>query len=258
MPRAATTEYFSGQGIVYLATRNSTTGAAEGFVDVGNVSDLKVSFKTDTLDHKESRTGQRLIDKRMTTGKTADAAFTLDSFSADTLGKAMFSTNTAVPLSASATESIVARLGKVVPLSKIKVNTVVVKNAGGSVTYLEGKNYTIDEAAGSIYFFTTAEATAQSAVAQITDAATCDITLKYAAQTLIETFQNSETEYTLRFEGLNTAQDNSPVIVTIWKFRPNPLKDLSLITNDLNKFEMDGAVLMDTSNGNKFVTIQKL
>lgn len=261
MPRAKTTEYFSGQGVVYLANRDAVTGLPTGFTDIGNVTDLKLSFKTNVIEHKESRTGSRMIDLRLATDKSCEASMTMDSFDADTLCKAMFGTLTTVASGTGVNEAaIIARLGKVVPLSKIKVSNVVIAGTGAksAKTYVVDKNYTVDVNSGSIYFFTAAEQTAASAVDQIADADVVSITYNHAAQESIETFKAAQGEYVLRFEGLNTAQDNEPVIVTIHKFRPDPLKDLSLITNDLNKFELSGAALMDTANGNKFATIQKL
>lgn len=251
MPRNVETKYFSGQGIVYLDD-------GTGFVDAGNVPELKLSFETQNVEHKEARTGNRLIDMRMVTDKSCNASITLEGFDPETLKKALYATSTASAAGTGVTEEIIAKLGKVVPLSKIKVSSVVVKDAAtGLITYELNKNYTVNTETGSLYIMTAAEQTAASAVSSIDADDVLDVTFNHAAQVSVDAFKASQKEYKLRFEGLNTADDNSPVVVTINRFRPDPLKDLGLITSELNSFVMEGAALADTATGD-FVQIQML
>lgn len=259
MPRETTTEYFSGQGIVYLAEKDAVTGLPLGFRDIGNVPELKLSFSSENAEKKESRTGQRLTAIRVNTGNTATASITLDGFDAETLKTAMFASVANDAAGNVAAESATARLGLVVPLSKIKVSSVVVKGTGAksAKTYVLNKNYTINTETGSLYILTTAEQTAAAAADQIADGDVLAVDFAYAAQTKVSAFKGSQKTYCLRFEGLNTALDNEPVVVTLPNFRPDPLKDLSLISDDLQTFVMDGAVLADTATGD-FAIIQKL
>lgn len=256
MPRETTTEYFSGQGIVYLAEIDAN-GVSLGFRDIGNVPDLKLSFSADTVEKKESRTGLRLTAARQVTGTTATASITLDGFDADTIKTAMFATATDAAAETGVAETLIARLGKVVPLGKIKVSSVVLKDYADTITYVEGKNYTVNTEAGSIYFLTAAEQSAASAVNVIADADDIHAVFSHAAQTRVSAFKDSQKTYKLRFEGLNTAKNNEPVVVTLPNFRPDPLKDLSMISNDFQSFVMEGAVLADTATGD-FAIIDKL
>jgi hypothetical protein len=258
MPRETSTKYYSGQGIVYLAEKD-ITGILLGYRDIGNVAELKLAFQTDVVEHKESRTGNRLIDMRLATGKTATASMTLDGFDPETLKTAMYATSVTSIAGSATAESITARVGKVIPLSRIKVSTVVVKGTGAqsAITYVLDKNYTYNAAAGSIYLFSTAEQTAAAAVNVIADAAVLAVDYAYAAQSLTKAFKDSQKTYALRLEGLNTADSNNPVVISIPNFRPDPLKDLSLLTNDLQTFQMEGAALADTATGD-FVNIQML
>ena len=250
MPREATTKYFSGQGIVYLDD-------GTGLVDVGNVAELKLSFETQVLEHKESRTGNRLIDMRMGTDKSCTASITLDSFDPETLKKAMYATITNSDAGTGVAESITAKLGKVIPLSKIKLASLVIKDDADTITYELDKNYTVNLEAGSVYIMTAAEQTAAGAANSIAESDVLHCVYNHAAQSKVDAFKGAEAEYILRFEGLNTADGNDPVVVTIPRFRPTPLKDLSLITGELNSFVMEGAALAVTSTG-EFVTIQML
>lgn len=257
MPRETETEYYSGQGVTYLSEKDAS-GNLLGYRDVGNVPDLKLSFSTNTIEHKESRTGNRLVDMRLATDKSCTASITLEGFDADTLKAAMYATATEAAAGTGVEETVVARLGKVVPLSKIKISAVVVKDETETATYVAGKNYTVDTETGTLYIMDAEEQAAAGAGATvIADADDLVVTYNHAAQVKVEAFQDSQKTYSLMFLGLNTAKDNQPVRITIPNFRPDPLKDLSMISNELQQFVMEGAALADTATG-KFVTIEKL
>lgn len=256
MPRASETQLFSGQGVVYLSEKDAN-GNLLGYRDVGNVPELKLSFSTNVLEHKEARTGNRLIDMRLATDKTCTASITLEGFDPETLKTAMYATVTTDIAGTVTAEALTARLGKVLKLAKIGATSVVLKGTGANsaITYQLDKNYTVN--GSSIYIMTAAEQTAAAATNSIADAAVLTVAYSYAAQTSTQAFKDSQKTYSLMFEGLNTADSNSPVVVTIPNFRPDPLKDLSLISNEFQSFAMEGAALADTATGD-FVQIQQL
>ena len=51
----------------------------------------------------------------------------------------------------------------------------------------------------------------------------------------------------LRLEGLNTAQGNAKVLVELYRVAFDPLKEISFISDDYNKFEMEGSLLADAT-----------
>jgi len=51
----------------------------------------------------------------------------------------------------------------------------------------------------------------------------------------------------LRLEGLNTADGNARVLVELYRVAFDPLKEISFISNEYNKFEMEGSLLADSS-----------
>lgn len=67
-------------------------------------------------------------------------------------------------------------------------------------------------------------------------------------------------EMAMRFEGLNTAEDNEPVVVEVFKFATDPLKELSLISDNFQQFVLEGSVLADSTKttGSKFFHALKL
>jgi len=255
MSREVATEYYSGQGIVYLA--ELLNGVPQGFVDVGNCPDLKTSLEVSTFEKKESRTGSRLLALRQTTEKKATIAFTLDSFHKENLQKALFGSLTSVATGSVTDTPVTARLGKVVPLPDIKVSSVVVKDAAtGLITYELDKNYTVNLETGSLYIMTAAEQTAAGAASSIAEAEGLEVSYTRADQVNIEAFGAAEKEYALRFEGLNTADANEPVLLTAHRVRLSPLKTLALISDETGTLDMEAPVLATTTG--QFFTIRKL
>ena len=62
--------YASFQGRVFLGKRDES-GLPIEVRSPGNVAELKLSLKTDVLEHYESPTGQRSLDHRMVKQKSA-------------------------------------------------------------------------------------------------------------------------------------------------------------------------------------------
>jgi hypothetical protein len=78
----------------------------------------------------------------------------------------------------------------------------------------------------------------------------------YAAQNKLDALTVGSLEKWLRFEGLNTADGNNPVVVDVFKFLLDPTKELSLITDGDNiaQFVLEGNVLADPlqASGSQF------
>jgi hypothetical protein len=67
-------------------------------------------------------------------------------------------------------------------------------------------------------------------------------------------------EYALRFEGLNTAESNEPVLIEVFRISADILKELALISDKVQAFELAGSVLLDNTRptGSKFFKTTKL
>jgi hypothetical protein len=59
-------------------------------------------------------------------------------------------------------------------------------------------------------------------------------------------FTQALPERWVRFEGLNTADGNRKMVIDRYRAAINPAKELSVITDELLKFELSGQVLADT------------
>ena len=135
------------------------------------------------------------------------------------------------------------------PLARLGVSAVVVKKAAavlilyvaGTATAADGEwDYKLNAEAGSILW-----AAVPKTAALITgDAITVDYT--FASQTTVGALTQAASEKYVRFEGLNTADDNKAVVVEIFRMLTDPMKELSLIGDKVQEFNLQGSVLADS------------
>lgn len=240
--------YFSGQGIVMLSTYEQD-GSLSGYVPVGNVTDLKISVSTSVLEHKESKTGQRSVDLRLTTETKCALSMTLESFSPENLARVSRGDMSSVVSGSVTGTPIKARLGMIVALPHIKVSSVVVKD--GATTLVAGTDYNVNADAGSIQFAST--------ITGVTDGDTLTVDYSYAAQSKVDALTQGSKTYALRFEGLNTAAENTPVVVEVFRMSADPFKELALISDAVQSFVLEGSVLADgtRTTGSKFFVVKQ-
>jgi hypothetical protein len=255
---SVTSEYFSGQGIVMISNKHSTTGEPTGFIPVGNVTELTLSTEISKNEHKESMTGQRAVDLTLSTETKVNFSAVFESLSQENLAYALRGAVSDVTAGTATGETVVAALGKIVPLSKIGIADFELSS--GSTTYVVNENYKVDTSAGSVYFMTAAEQSAASAANIVTDAASLTADYTYSAQTVMDAMTLGVQTRWVRFEGLNTVDSNSPVIVDVFKMDADLLNELSLISDELNNFTLTGSVLTDDTRqtGSKHFRVKKL
>jgi len=256
-------QYFSGQGVVLLATRNATTGEPEGFVTIGNVSALALAVATTNLEHKESTTGARGIDLRLTQEVNATVNMTIESLSQENLALGLYGTTTDVAQGTASEKTFASvKLGQIYSLDKIKVSTVSAEaNPSGTPTTLTvNENFRVNEDAGSIYFMTAAEQTAAGAAETLTDEDEVKVTFDHAAQKQMDALTTGQPERWLRFEGLNTADGNKPVVIDVFRFAADPLQELAMINEELANIAVEGSALADQkrTTGSKYFRVQSL
>jgi len=327
--------YYSGQGVVLIGERDAA-GNPKNLVPVGNVSALSIAIATSVLEHKESQTGSRGIDLRLTTETNCNLTMTMENF---------ISANLDIALRGSTTKEVAGTVtgevlnhpipGAVLPLDKINVAAVVIDNPAGTplVLYTNDStpwDYKLNANSGSIQLndgvaqlmsamatggtpLTAVSAATQAVVTvnnvtlgasagdyvtftlvtgtdaadlngkwfRVVSATTTTVTIDYnstaktftyttavmtsshktlsadytyTAQNLVDALTEGATERYLRFEGLNTADGNNPVVVEVFKFSTDPLQQLALIGDEVQQFELAGNVLADPlqTSGSKF------
>lgn len=243
--------FFRGQGRVFLGLRDAN-GKPQNLRYLGNVPELKMSLEINTLEHKESWSGQNLSDYRLDIGKKASMSATLENFSKANVAMALRGSVQAVSAGTAITGEVLgggsttAGVGDILCFEKRNATLVTIKDSTGSPkTLVANTNYKLNGTAGHIELLdlTTGGPFVQPLKADYTPGAMTEVGL----------FTSGSLEYFMRFEGLNTAQSNAPVIVDLYRIIFDPSKDLSLITDDLLKFPLEGSCLMDSSRSSASV-----
>jgi hypothetical protein len=227
-------KYFSGQGKVFIA--EVVNGVAGPLRSVGNTPMLKFDLKVKTLEHQESTSGQRLTDFRLDQGSTASITADLEEFTPENLARVLRGAPVTIAAGSVTAEALPAGLvaGDFVALKKTNVSSVVVKDSAGTpATLVAGTDYVLNEAHGSL---------------QILNVGTYVQPFKvdYANGPAVSSpmFTAGRKTYFVRFEGLNTANDDKPVLVEFYKFQMDPA-GLELISDNMSKFTINGTALYD-------------
>jgi len=231
------TDYFLGQGRVLVAARNAA-GEALAQRWLGDVSDLKISFKTDTIRNKENYSGQRGTVKNLIIGKEATVDLTLEELSQDNLALALYGKPTKIDSGSISGEALPIGLlaGDTVSLNYMKVSNVVITDSASTPVTLDASKYDINAEYGSITFKDVASAQQPFKVAYT-----------HAALDNVSVFTSAQPEVFLRYEGINLAENNAPIVVELYKVSTEPLKELALITDQLTNLAITASALIDNT-----------
>lgn len=231
--------YFSGQGRVYLAKR-SAVGQPLDLRWVGNVPDLKISLAVEKKDHKESSSGQRLTDFELITGKSGEVTCTLEEFSQENLELVLYGVTQDVTAGTVTGEALAVGVlaGSMRLLANQFVSAVTVTDSTPTTPKtLAVEKYKVHAQQGAIEFL---DLTTGGPFVQ-----PFKVAYSNGAAKRVGMFKAPQPELWLRFDGVNTADGNKRVIVDLYKVTVDPTKDLSLISEDVQKFELAGMVLAD-------------
>lgn len=230
--------YFSGQGRVFVGPR-TPTGEPGALRWVGNVPDLKISLSVETLEHKESYSGQRLTDLQLIKSKDGEFSCTLEDFNRRNLELVLFGVTENVSAGTVTEEALPAGVaaGDLRLLARQFVSSVVVRDSATTpATLTEGTHYRVHAAQGAIEFL---------GVTGFTQPFKVDYASGAAER--VGMFRAPQPEVWVRFDGVNTAAGNAPVIVDIYRVSLQPTQDLSMISDELQQFVLAGRVLADQS-----------
>ncbi len=237
--------YYSGQGSLYIAERDATTGKPKGFIPVGNVPELSIDIEITKFEHKESESGNRLLDLSIVKEKKGKFKFKLENLTLDNLALGLYGEKATVALGNVTGENVIAYKGKKLALAHPDVSSIVVKDDGDITTYVLDTDYTVDAKNGTITVLAT------SAIVELD---VLHVAYSHAAYTNLEAFTSAASpERFLRFEGLNTV-DNSTVIIDMYRASFDPLTNYGLINEELAAVDMAGSLLADSlvTSGSQF------
>lgn len=233
--------YFVGQGKVFIGQRDNL-GNPEALRYVGNVPSLKFSLKTDVIEHKESASGQRATDARIIKGKSAEFNCSLEDFNQENLALVLYGASSQVAAGTVTAEAFPAGLvaGDFVALKGQKVSSVVIKDsAAAPATLVAGTDYELNADHGTVRILNVG-AYVQPFKADYAKGAVTSINM--LTQPLPERF--------IRFEGLNIADGNKPVLIELYRVAVDPLKELMMIGENVASFDLSGSVMIDALKAN--------
>ena len=225
---------FIGRGPVYIKLKSNDGG----FLPVGNCSNLECSF-----DEEE----QTLQDFTSASGGNANALTEVSAFSGTMVmhdyspenlalalrGTVAFEAAGAVTAEAHGSNGVV---GEFIPFSYLRdatENLTVVKNDDSALE--EGTDYTVENngiivlGAGGI------------------DATGVKFTYTKHDSEVMEALTTGGLEYSLLFNGLNTAQGGTPVQIEIHRLKFSPAQGLQFITESFGEMSVDFEVLSDAT-----------
>lgn len=231
--------YASFQGRVFLGKRD-TLGQPIEVRSPGNVAELKLSLKTDVVEHYESQTGQRSLDHRLIKQKSATVNLTIEEFTKENLALALYGnhiTGNAGSVTAEPIGGSTPLIGDRYFLAHPKVSSLTLLDSAVSpATLTADTHYTADVDFGAIQFLD---------ISSFTPPFKANYT--YGITTEIGIFTQALPERYLRLEGINTAQGNAKVLVELYRVAFDPLKEISFISDEYNKFELEGSLLTDST-----------
>lgn len=242
--------YYSGQGSLYAAERDTVTGKPKGFMAVGNVPELSIDIEVDKFEHKESESGNRLLDLTIVKETKGKFKFKLENLSLENLAMGLYGTSAAVVGGNIVDEAVIAYKNTATVVKKLAlahpdVSAVVVKHTSGTPTYVLNTDYTVDAKNGTISILSGSA---------IVEAASLKVSYTYAGYNNLEAFTSAASpERFLRFEGLNTV-DNTHVIIDMYRAQFDPLTNYALLSDELAAVDMAGSLLSDSFvlSGSKF------
>lgn len=234
--------FFSGQGQVLISKRTAA-GAAGAFWFVGNAPKFELKPTMERREHRESQSGQRLIDKVQTTTKGGTLDITLEDIRKDNV--ALMLSGKKVALSAGsytsgAPDAFPSGLvvGSYVKLSRPNVSSLVVKDSAGTpATLTAGTHYALRDAKHGIVEILNLGAFVQPFKGEYSYAQT-DIVTQFEA--------NDDDEYWVYFLGVNTeGVPDQQIGMDIYRVVFNAAELVALINEEQGTFDLSARVLRD-------------
>ena len=229
----ADNQLFSFQGRVNLGARGSN-GKIAAPKWVGDAT-LSVAVETESVEHKESFSGQRIVYGRLATGKSATVTLTLFEATRENLAIALYATEVETAAGAVTAEAFPddVVVDTVYALDRPFVSNLVLTDVS-STTLQEGVHYVLENAeAGHVKFLDLASFTQPISAAY-----------DYQGVTELGILNATPPERWVQLVGVNTL-NNEPVIVDLFRVRFDPASQLPMHNEEFGSFELTGSALVD-------------
>ncbi|MBE2242389.1 MAG: hypothetical protein IAE86_06525 [Burkholderiaceae bacterium] len=231
--------YYYGQGKVW-SRRLNEEGA--GWRWWGDVSALTLALELEKLQHKESYSGNKGIARDFAISKAMTVNATLHQADTDSLAEQLYGEVSTVASGAVTGESLgTVAAGDVFKLAYPGGSALVITDST-PVTPLTiaDTHYQFDGRFSSLEFLSLPGGPPVMPL---------KAAYSYAGHKQVGMFTKPQPIIEFRYEGVNLAEGNAPVIVEIYRMSTDPLKELALINNDtsLAGMPVSCAAQIDTS-----------
>lgn len=226
----AVNKSYIGKGIVYLADDN------DALIDVGNVTEFSYSAEEDKKELKNFRTAGGGNYNTVTRVDAVNLSLTMSDFSAENLKLGLFGGASAIA-SGSVTDEAQTTPGDVSVDCLVPTDFMIDIDQSVTVTgYVEGTDF--EKKAAGILVLAAGSIPASTALA---------ISYTKKAVNKVEAFINAAAERKLVLDGLNEAQSNAPVRVTVWAAKFGPAEETPYIGDEFGEITVTGDAIPDTS-----------
>lgn len=219
------TTYALTQGKLFLSsidpvTKRSTDKARF----VGNVPEdgFTLTPTVQKVEHMESMTGKNRKDKVLETGQSLQISVRLEDVNVDNLALAMFGSSATIAAGSVTGETHTAHKGYSFFLNRVNATAFTSLSSEGTSAVL-GTDYNVNLKTGEVYIPST------SSIPDATEV-TCAYTA--GASKRINGYAATNTELWLRYNGLNMADDLTPIVAEVFRVRFNPASVLDFIKNN--------------------------
>lgn len=212
-------QYYFGQGRVY-SRKYGVAGAKWRWW--GDVSDLKAAGASDKVTHKESYSGKKGTVRSFGIGDSFTLTGTLHQIDTAGLADLLGGTVTTVDSGVVTGEDLgTVAVGDIIKLDYPGVSSLVISDSAATPVVIDAAHYDADVRFGTMEFLALPSAPAPTM--PLTAA------YSYAGYSQVAFFTQALPILEFRYEGVNLAEDEAPVIVEWYKVGPEPLKELALI-----------------------------
>jgi hypothetical protein len=230
-------KYYYGQGKVF----SRPYGSGSAWRWWGDVSKLSYGGQSEKVKHKESFSGSKSTTRNFTIGKEMTVNATLHQLDGNALAENLWGLASDIA-SGSVTGEVLPNplvAGDIIKLDYPGVSSLVLTDSAGTPATYGAGNYSHDGRFGSIEIITPPSGLTYPIKAAYSHAAGKRVNFLSQPQPILE----------FKYEGLNLAEGNAPVIFHFYKMATETLKELALITdgNDVAGVEISAEVLLDSS-----------
>jgi len=238
-----TPQYFSGQGRVLVAKRG-VTGRPLAFALFADCSAAKLELKNNTTDIYEDQTGNKLLAAQIPGQKSGTLTLTCKQFSKTSAALGFYSaplsiaagtvTGEVLPTGLQAGDEIALKYGNVSDL-------VLTDSTGTPKTLTNGTEYKENSLIfGNVGILE--DMTAGSYIEPVKAA------YSYEAADSFPMFTQMPEDRYIRIEGLNVAESNAPVLIEVYRGKPQPFASVDWIGEAAANEDLAIGCLYDSLN----------